>query len=93
MMKHLTDDEIKAVYQKVDSRGDGDSRWWADCIQTCRRAIEAKSLDEAVDILRDADWGLPAESAQELRWLGRGLKRVPCSQCEGRGYLEVEDAE
>jgi len=82
-MKKMTDQEIEALYEKACGRLDrSDPRWMKGCIAETRRAIEAKSLTEAVALLTDAGWGEPLRCATALRGA------TTCPACGGIGIVE-----
>ena len=84
----MTYDEIKARYiEAFGKAGDwSDAEWAAGCIRAARHAIEAKSIDEAVERLKRDGWGDPVDSAMRLR---REKHRPKCRHCDGTGYLSA----
>ena len=75
----MTDTEIRELYASVIGKG---PEWTPNDLRITRRALEAKSLDAAVEILRKAGWGEPVKCAVALR----GGKK--CPTCKGVGVVE-----
>ena len=75
----MTDAAIKELYARVIGEA---SEWTHKDLRATRRAVEAKSLDDAVEILRIAGWGEPTKCALALR----GGKK--CPTCKGSGFVE-----
>lgn len=86
-MGTMTDDEVAAKYiatfgNERDMKAD--PYWRAGCVKATRAALEAKTIDDAVESLRRDGWGDPVEAAMRLRGV---KKRPPCPHCNGTGEL------
>ena len=81
-------DELMALYRRhFGKSGDwSDTEWAAGCLGAVRKCVEARSLDEAAELLRREGWVKPVECAMRLR----GLKeQPPCPHCGGTGRLTL----
>lgn len=79
-----TDKQIAAIYETVDPNmlAGATKKEWNAAVKETREALEAKTYEEAVEILTKYQWGEPERCARIIR----GAKK--CPTCNGSGYVE-----